>query len=83
MSKSLPNGIREINQTTSPTGEKILRVIFGPHHFLEIEELPRGKVTFRLGATHHGFEADASEPGGLLEQIIELVRQARPDAVID
>jgi len=59
-----------------------LRVTFGPHHFVEIA-LVDTAVRFRLGATHHGFEADASQVGSELEAIIEEVRQAHPKTSID
>ena len=45
--------------------------------------LSNGKVDFILGATHHGFKADASEVMGELEQIINEIRLSHPDATVD
>ena len=41
------------------------------------------RVRFRLVATHHGFEADATEVGGQLEGFIEHIRGSFPDSTID
>lgn len=60
-----------------------LRVVFGPHYFLEVESTKSGKTEFRLGATHHGFKADATEVNGELEQIISEIRRLHPGSVID
>lgn len=59
-----------------------LLVFFGPHHFLELE-IVDGKTRFRVGCTHHGFEADASVVSSQLERIIEEVRKNHPDTIID
>lgn len=48
-------------------------IVFGPHYFVDLIQ-EGGSVTFVLGATHHGFKADASELGGELERFIN----ARP-----
>jgi hypothetical protein len=50
-------------------GLKLVRVQFGPHYFVEITE-GKGDVTFVVGATHHGFKADASHVNGELEKLI-------------
>lgn len=42
-----------------------------------------GAVTFRMGATHHGFKADASEVGGELEGFINEIRCAHPANSVD
>lgn len=60
----------------------LLRVAFGPHHFLELVE-DEGKVSLAIGATHHGFHADASDVNSELEQICEEIRQRHPDKAID
>ena len=38
-----------------------LRIVFGSHYFIEVHRSAKGSVKFVLGATHHGFMADASE----------------------
>lgn len=60
-----------------------VRLVFGPHYFVELHNEKNGKVTFVLGATHHGFKADASEVGGELEKIISEVRSAHPKNGVD
>jgi hypothetical protein len=59
-----------------------LRVVFGPHHFLELTEA-EGKVSLALGATHHGFEVDASEVNSELERLVEEIRRQHPEKAID
>lgn len=78
------SGIRrvEVEQDTKGTYKKV-RIVFGPHYFLELHGKKGGAVSFILGATHHGFEADASEVNGQLERIIEEVRRAHPDTAVD
>jgi hypothetical protein len=53
---------------------------FGPHYFVEIEE-ENGKLMFSLGATHHGFKADASQVGTGLEVIIDEAIEKHPGLV--
>jgi hypothetical protein len=36
-----------------------------------------------MGATHHGFKADASEIGGELEGLISEIRRAHPKSLVD
>jgi len=72
----MENLIREIS-TKGETGNRIHRVVFGPHYFVEIRE-EGGKIKFILGATHHGFKADASEVGRGLEEVINEVREKHP-----
>ena len=60
-----------------------VRLVFGPHYFVELHRGARGAVTFVLGATHHGFKADASEVGGELEEFIGEIRQAHPKNLVD
>ena len=79
----LPDGIRSLEPEMGADGRMSkLRVVFGPHYFMEIEATPKGTL-FRLGATHHGFEAAASNVGDQLEQIIEHVREHFPERTID
>jgi hypothetical protein len=61
----------------------LVRVCFGPHYFVELHQESDGKVAFVLGATHHGFKADASQVGGQLECFINEIRQAHPDSMVD
>lgn len=77
-------GIRRVETSTDDEGEYTdVRIVFGPHHFLELRGEPGGEVTFVLGATHHGFRADASEVGGELEAFINEVREAHPNNLVD
>jgi hypothetical protein len=41
------------------------------------------RVRFVLGATHHGFIADASEVDGELERVVNEIRRAHPDLTVD
>ncbi len=62
---------------------KDVRIVFGPHYFVELHRNSNGKVTFVLGATHHGFKADASEVSGELEQFINQIRDKYPKNLVD
>lgn len=55
---------------------------FGPHFLIHIESQGE-KTNLALGYTHHGFRADASIPGGQLEQFIDAIRRANPEASFD
>jgi hypothetical protein len=57
--------------------------VFGPHYYVVLERRDDGKVNFILGATHHGFKADASEVGGELEELIQEIRRGHPQLVVD
>lgn len=59
-----------------------VRLVFGPHHFLEIDTAGN-RTTFAVGYTHHGFRADASELNSVLEGIVEEVRQQHPELRVD
>ncbi len=59
-----------------------VRLAFGPHYFLELSASAKG-VSFVVGATHHGIKADASTVDGQLEQIINEIRRAHPDLMVD
>ena len=61
---------------------KQVKVFFGPHYFVDVFEKD-GKATFVVGATHHGFMADASEVGGELEKIVYEVRDRHPETAVD
>jgi hypothetical protein len=56
---------------------KAVRLAFGPHYFVEVVR-DGGKVTFYLGATHHGIKADASEVNGELEWFVEELKTGHP-----
>lgn len=59
-----------------------VRIVFGPHHFLEVDSQGE-KTSFVVGYTHHGFRADASDPSGPLERIIDEVRERHPEWRVD
>jgi len=56
---------------------------FGPHYFLDLKIDKDEKLSFILGATHHGFKAEASVVGGELEKFINEIRTKYPEAQID
>ena len=77
-------GIRKVETEQDTEGNYThVRVVFGPHYFIELDREESGSVRFVLGATHHGFRADASEVDGELERLINEVREAHPETVID
>ena len=77
-------GIREVEIQKGEDGAtRSVRLVFGPHYFVQIEANADGGVDFVLGATHHGFRADASEVNGQLEKIVNEVRGRHPDLVVD
>lgn len=78
------DGIRTIDVDKDDEGNAShVRVVFGPHYFIELHREDTGGVTFVLGATHHGFKADASEVKGELEGLINEVREAHPENAVD
>jgi len=77
-------GIRTVQSKKNAKGEyQNVRLVFGPHYFIELHLERGGEVTFVLGATHHGFKADASEVGGELERFINEIRGSHPDSTVD
>jgi hypothetical protein len=77
-------GIRTVKVKEDDDGNvRFVRLVFGPHYFVELERGDDGKVSFVLGATHHGFKADASEVGGELEELIQEIRRGHPKLVVD
>lgn len=77
-------GIREVKVDNDEDGvTRSVRLVFGPHYFVEVALKEGGRVEFVVGATHHGFRADASEVNGQLETIINAVRESHPDLLID
>ena len=80
----MAGGIRSIDVETGSEGEyESVRIVFGPHYFIELHSEGADAVTFVLGATHHGFKADASAVGGQLESFINEVREAHPESAVD
>lgn len=78
------SGIRTIEAEKDREGNyDRVRVVFGPHHYVELNRDSSGSVSFELGATHHGFKADASKVDGDLEKIINSVRRDFPRNVVD
>jgi hypothetical protein len=81
---TMNKGIREVNIEKDQNGNyKRLQVVFGPHYFFDLVTNEQGEVTVYLGATHHGFKADASEVNGELEKIIYEIRGTHPEKAID
>lgn len=77
-------GIHTLKIESGSTGRiKAVKVGFGPHYYLEIARGKAGALMLTLGATHHGFRADASTVGGNLERFIEELRRAHPEAAED
>jgi hypothetical protein len=77
-------GIRTVEAQRDAQGNYArVRVVFGPHYYVELHSDKADRVTFVLGATHHGFKADASMVGGELERIINELREAHPDNAVD
>lgn len=75
--------IREVNVDKDEVEViRFVRIVFGPHYFVELRSKGDG-VDFVLGATHHGFRADASKVNGELESIINEVRDSHPDLLVD
>ncbi len=62
---------------------KRVYVQFGPHYFVDIMPNETGELTLYLGATHHGFNARATDVGGELEKIIYEIREMHPDLTFD
>jgi hypothetical protein len=61
---------------------KSVRLVFGPHYFVDVRS-DDGRMTFVLGATHHGFKADASDVGGELESFVNEIRDRHPANAVD
>ena len=78
--KKNPRGDYEETKIGNYSG---IRLGFGPHYFIELHHSAKGPVTFIVGATHHGFKADASEVGGELERFIEVIRRLHPANMVD
>lgn len=79
----MENGIRSLEVTKDASGNTTsIKVLFGPHYFLEINEVDN-RIKVELGVTHHGFKADASEVGKGLEEIIWHIKEKFPETSFD
>jgi hypothetical protein len=79
----MEEGIRTVEVDKDGRGNfSRVRLVFGPHYYIELHR-ENSRVTFVLGATHHGFKADASEVNGELEGFINEIREAHPTNVVD
>ena len=80
----MDNDIREVTVEKNEDGKVLsVRIVFGPHYFVSIEPNEEGVLTFYLGATHHGFAADAIQVGKGLEELIWEIREQHPELAID
>ena len=80
----MDTGVRTIDVDRDADGQPTrLGVVFGPHYFFEVHSVDEGPVTVILGATHHGFRADASDVGGELEVLINEIRDMHPATTVD
>ena len=70
------------DDSTEAWPRESVRVIFGPHHFVEITKKD-GKINFVLGVTHHGVKMDATVIDSELEKFIWESRERYPDTAID
>ena len=78
------DGIREAGVQTDASGVITnVRLVFGPHHFVDLHRREDDGVDVVMGTTHHGFRADASVVDSELERIISEVREAHPDLMVD
>lgn len=75
-------GTVETKRNAKGTYEHV-RLVFGPHYFVELHRERDGKVAFVLGAAHHGFKADASQVGGELENFSNEIRDTHPKNLVD
>jgi hypothetical protein len=80
----MSEGIRSVGIQKNIEGQySKVRIVFGPHYFVNLRLNEKEEVIFELGATHHGFKADASEVGGELETFIYEIRDAHPQNKFD
>ena len=83
-SLKMPRGITSVSVRKNVKGEyRNVLVVFGPYYFVEIRHNKGGHLVFILGATKHGFETDATEVNGGHEKIINEIREAHPDIVVN
>ena len=78
------DGIRNPEITRDNNGQIVgVRVGFGPHYIVDLNRTDSGQIMLVLGATHHGFRADASKVGGQLEMLVDEIRRNHPETAID
>jgi len=84
MNEDPMRGIRAITIQRHSNGSLgKVRIVFGPHHFIELHSDTEGRVDFWLGTTHHGIRADASDVNSPLERIVEAARKQFPGNTLD
>ena len=77
-------GIRAISIQRHENGSiGKVRIVFGPHHFVELHSDIEGHVDFWLGTTHHGIRADASDVNSPLERMVGAARKQFPKNTLD
>ena len=80
----IESGIRTVGVENGAKGNyQSVRLVFGPHYFVELHRERDEDVTFVLGAAHHGFTANTSEANGELEKFIYEIRSAHPQNLVD
>ena len=74
-------GILSVDVVKGKGGIEAVVVRLAPHHLVVITG--GAKPTVSLACTHHGFEAEAFELNGQLEQVINHVRKYFPKLRVD
>ena len=74
-------GILSVDVVKGKGGIEAVVVRLAPHHLVVITG--GAKPTVSLACTHHGFEAEAFELNGQLEQVINHVRKHFPKLRLD
>ena len=74
-------GILSVDVVKGKGGVEAVVVRLAPHHLVVITG--GAKPTVSLACTHHGFEAEAFELNGQLEQVINHVRKHFPNLRVD
>ena len=80
-SSSTAPGILSVDVVKGKGGVEVVVVRLAPHHLVVITG--GAKPTVSLACTHHGFEAEAFELNGQLEQVINHVRKHFPKLRVD
>ncbi|MBM4396159.1 MAG: hypothetical protein FJ087_10755 [Deltaproteobacteria bacterium] len=74
-----PSDRIEVTVEKGPDGRPdVVTVNFGRHCFAQIMR-ENGRVFCSVGATHHGFRVNGSGIGCDLENVTQIVANARPD----
>jgi hypothetical protein len=81
LSSSLAPGILSADIVKGKGGVEAVVVRLAPHYLVVITG--GAKPTVSLACTHHGFEAEAFELNGQLEQVINHVRKHFPKLRVD